>query len=175
VSREYEPGSCGDSRPRLSAERSSAKVSLRARTDSFLSLLQQPLPAPSRKAAKECSPRRKSWVDESKESPPHRGKRTVLPELPVSEIPCQVREVPDFHNRETESSAGFTSTHINTAGENPRLKRGLQGLLCRFAPNPVTGLWTACTRLKRQVLTNAHFSLTGKIEGVEQDRSLTAS
>jgi hypothetical protein len=32
-----------------------------------------------------------------------------------------------------------------------------------------------CTRLKTRVLTKAYFSLTGKIEGVQQDRSLTAS
>jgi hypothetical protein len=59
---------------------------------------------------------------------------------PIFEILCQTREVRDFHNRETESSAGFTSIHINTTGENPRLKRGLRELPCRFAPNPVIGL-----------------------------------
>jgi hypothetical protein len=39
----------------------------------------------------------------------------------------------------------------------------------------VTALWTACTPLKIRVLTNAYFSLTEKIKGVQQDRSLTAS
>jgi len=39
----------------------------------------------------------------------------------------------------------------------------------------VTALWTACTLLEIRVLTNAYFSLTGKIKGVQQDRSLTAS
>jgi hypothetical protein len=29
--------------------------------------------------------------------------------------------------------------------------------------------------IEKAILTNAHFSLTPKIEGVEQDRSLTAS
>src|SRR5580704_10930301 len=55
---------------------------------------------------------------------------------------------------------------------NPRLKRGLRERLCRLAPNPVTGLCTACTRLKIQVLTNTYFSLTENVEGVQQDRSL---
>ncbi|HKU25922.1 MAG TPA: hypothetical protein VJQ54_10655 [Candidatus Sulfotelmatobacter sp.] len=35
------------------------------------------------------------------------------------------------------------------------------------APFPVVGLWTACTRLKRHIVTGASFSLTEKIEGVK--------
>src|SRR5580704_3670797 len=57
----------------------------------------------------------------------------------------------------------------------PRLTRLSRKMRCSTAPNPVRGLWTTCTRLKRQVLTNAHFSLTENVEGVQQDRSLTAS
>ena len=34
----------------------------------------------------------------------------------------------------------FTSIHINTNAENPYLARDLRELLCRPAPNPVTGL-----------------------------------
>jgi hypothetical protein len=48
-------------------------------------------------------------------------------------------------------------------------------LLLEPAPNPVTVLWTACTRMKTRVLTIAYFPLTEKIEGVQQDRSLIAS
>jgi hypothetical protein len=40
---------------------------------------------------------------------------------------------------------------------------------------PVTRLWMTRTPLKISVLTKAHFSLTEKIKGVQQDRSLTAS
>jgi hypothetical protein len=47
--------------------------------------------------------------------------------------------------------------------------------ILRFAQFPVRGLCTACTRLKTRVVTNAYFRLTKKIEGVQQDRSLTAS
>jgi hypothetical protein len=53
-------------------------------------------------------------------------------------------------------------------GFGEKLEKGI-------APKPVTGLWTGCTRLKIHVLTNAYFSLTEKIEGVEQHCSLTAS
>ena len=64
---------------------------------------------------------------------------------------------------------------VHEKGETRRLARGLRGAVRRIAPNPVRGLWTACTRLKIRVLTSAYFSLTEKIEGVQQDRSLTAS
>jgi hypothetical protein len=43
------------------------------------------------------------------------------------------------------------------------------------APNLVIGLWTGCTRLKKQIVAAPNFSLTPKLEGVQQDRSLTAS
>jgi hypothetical protein len=43
------------------------------------------------------------------------------------------------------------------------------------APNPVMRLWNSCTRLKKQIVATGVFSLTGKIEGVQQDRSLTTS
>jgi hypothetical protein len=35
------------------------------------------------------------------------------------------------------------------------------------APNSVTGLWRACTRLKTQAVTNCGFSLTQILEGVK--------
>jgi hypothetical protein len=43
------------------------------------------------------------------------------------------------------------------------------------APNPVICLWTGCTRLKMHGVTERDFLLTEFIEGVQQDRSLTAS
>jgi hypothetical protein len=43
------------------------------------------------------------------------------------------------------------------------------------APNPVICLWMGCTRLKMHGVTERDFSLTEFIEGVQQDRSLTAS
>jgi hypothetical protein len=62
---------------------------------------------------------------------------------------------------------------------NPGKTRAVLGfshkLFSGTALFPVMRLWTACTPLKTRVLTNAYFSLTEKIEGVQQDRSLTAS
>jgi hypothetical protein len=63
----------------------------------------------------------------------------------------------------------------NEFSENPRRAWLLERAALGAAPFPVRGLWMACTWLKRRVLTNAYFSLTHKIEGVQQDRSLTAS
>jgi hypothetical protein len=40
---------------------------------------------------------------------------------------------------------------------------------------PVMGLWTTCTRLKIHLLTERDFRLTFFPEGVELNRSLTAS
>ncbi len=53
--------------------------------------------------------------------------------------------------------------------------RGLRETRCGAALNPVMGLWTGCTRLKMHIVTKSDFSLTEIIEGVQQDRSLTAS
>jgi len=44
-----------------------------------------------------------------------------------------------------------------------------------IAQNPVMGLWTACTRLKKQLVAGVVFRLTIFTGGVKQDRSLTAS
>jgi hypothetical protein len=46
--------------------------------------------------------------------------------------------------------------------QTPRSTRFPQDPFRRVAPNPVSGLWTACTRLKRRVLTSAYFSIDGK-------------
>jgi hypothetical protein len=48
-------------------------------------------------------------------------------------------------------------------------------LLLPTAQKPVTRLWTACTRLKINQIRRALFSLTPKLESVQQDRSLTVS
>jgi hypothetical protein len=57
-----------------------------------------------------------------------------------------------------------------------RVPRGFRAkTILWVAQFPVRGLCTACTRLKTRVVTNAYFRLTKKIEGVQQDRSLTAS
>jgi hypothetical protein len=76
-----------------------------------------------------------------------------------------------LHSR--NSFASFV--HQNQFSENRYWVRLLAKVNPGAAPFPVSGLWTACTRLKIHVLTNAYFSLTEKIEGVQQDRSLTAS
>jgi hypothetical protein len=90
-------------------------------------------------------------------------------------MPCGAREELDFHKRENDSCQRFRSIHINIIGKT-RVWRGvLRKINSRSAPNPVTGLWTGCTRLKKQTVTGACFRLTKIIEGVQQDRSLTAS
>jgi hypothetical protein len=63
----------------------------------------------------------------------------------------------------------------NEFSGKPPLVRLLANVNSEAAPFSVTSLWTACTCLKTGVLTKAYFSLTQKIEGVQQDRSLTAS
>jgi hypothetical protein len=74
------------------------------------------------------------------------------------------------------SGGGFgLFIYENQFSEKPRRARLLAKIDFMAAPFPVRGLWMACTALKRRVLTKAYFSLTEKIEGVQQDRSLTAS
>jgi hypothetical protein len=43
----------------------------------------------------------------------------------------------------------------------------LQEIAEDAAPNPVSGLWTACTRLKTQAVASPSFSLTLYLEGVQ--------
>ncbi|MGB2602000.1 MAG: hypothetical protein WBC78_00285, partial [Candidatus Sulfotelmatobacter sp.] len=104
-----------------------------------------------------------------------RGERHFFPDVPISEIPRWAREVRDIHKPEIISRGGFTSILINTGSETPRPTRNARKVCYGVAPKLVMGLWTACTRLKIRVLTSAYFSLTEKIEGVQQDCSLTAS
>jgi hypothetical protein len=78
---------------------------------------------------------------------------------------------------QVRGQASFESIFIcvNEFSAIPRWMRVLAQTSLTLAQITGTGLWTACTRLKTCVLTNAYFSLTEKIEGVQQDRSLTAS
>jgi hypothetical protein len=85
------------------------------------------------------------------------------------------REVLDFHKRETTVQFRTRSIHINERREKPQLARVSRKVHSVAAPFSGTGLWTGCTRLKKQIVTTASFRLTEKIEGVQQDRSLTAS
>jgi hypothetical protein len=72
-------------------------------------------------------------------------------------MPCQVLGVRDFHKAETEFRLPFASIPVNTESETPLLARNLRELCCGSAPNPVTALWTACTRLKIQIVAGAYF------------------
>src|SRR6266496_3208832 len=87
----------------------------------------------------------------------------------------QTREERDFHKASIKVPDGFMFTPVTVMGETPRLTRSLRETVFRSAPNPVTVLWTRCTRLKKQIVAGACFRLTKKIESVQQDRSLTAS
>jgi hypothetical protein len=75
------------------------------------------------------------------------------------------------HNRDFR----FTSTRADPKREKPRLARILRKVLELTAQDSVMRLWTACTRLKTHRVTTRDFSLTEKIERVQQDRSLTPS
>jgi hypothetical protein len=101
--------------------------------------------------------------------------RAAVPTQGKIQIPRQAREARDFHKRQIEFFPGVKSTCLHSSGENTRLGRTLQRINGRPAPNPVVGLWTGCTRLKTYVVMKRDFSLTGFVEGVQQDRSLTAS
>jgi hypothetical protein len=92
-----------------------------------------------------------------------------------SRIPCPTREALDFHSRVTKQTTHSTFGRTREFCET-RLPRGFRAkTISPAAPFLVRGLCTACTRLKTRVVTNAYFRLTEKIEGVQQDRSLTAS
>src|SRR6266516_8045811 len=87
----------------------------------------------------------------------------------------QTREERDFHKASIEVPDGFLFAAGMVMGETPRPTRSLRETVFHSAPNSVTVLWTGCTRLKTQIVTNRDFPLTKKIESVQQDRSLTAS
>jgi hypothetical protein len=86
-----------------------------------------------------------------------------------------MRKLLDFHSRATTFSVIYDIPLIQQRLRKPRGVRVPAKMVQPVAPNPVTGLCTTCTQLKMHVLTNAYFLLTEKIEGVQQDRSLTAS
>ncbi len=80
-----------------------------------------------------------------------------------------------FTNPKHNRGLRFTSTRVDTKREKPRLARVLRKVLDVTAQNLVMRLWTARTRLKTHTVTTRDFPLTPKIEGVQQDRSLTPS
>jgi len=53
-------------------------------------------------------------------------------------------------------------------GQNARWVRVLRENEGFSAPNPVIGLWTACTGLKTQIVRGRDFSLTVFVEGVKR-------
>src|SRR5256885_8535761 len=93
----------------------------------------------------------------------------------LSPIRHGLRHWRDFHRSAASGNASAPFIYGNEFCGNPHLARALAKVDFGAAPFPVMGLWTARTRLKTRVLTNAYFSLTQKLEGVQQDRSLTAS
>ena len=60
-----------------------------------------------------------------------------------------------FTNPKSSGGRQLVLTSMNTSCANSGLMRRLRETCCVVAPNPVTGLWTGCTRLKTRVLTNA--------------------
>jgi hypothetical protein len=73
--------------------------------------------------------------------------------IPLSrEIPCPARLSPDFHSRKNacEQSAMPAHPRPQSAKLAPRLP--LPEIALRAAQNPVTLLWTPCTRLKMRSL-----------------------
>ena len=106
---------------------------------------------------------------------PQRGEREFTARTTIPQTPCPAPILRDFHRLQTNAPRLPRQQEQSRCWQNPLLVRLLQKMNSRIAPNPVTGLWTACTRLKTRVLTNADFSLTKKIGRVELNRSLTAS
>src|SRR5579872_1834862 len=98
--------------------------------------------------------------------------KAAVPTQSKIQIPCWPREVRDFHRGVTK---GLKAPNIDSSRANPRWMRRFAESWPEVAPNPVTGLWTGCTRLKKQIVAGACFRLTENLEGVQQDRSLTAS
>jgi len=102
-------------------------------------------------------------------SPPTRYPNTIL-KPPAGRGKCAIFTV----RKESLASMPALSSPHESCG-NPRLTRLPRKTYSAAALFPVIGLWTGCTRLKMQIVTECKFSLTEKIEGVQQDRSLTAS
>jgi hypothetical protein len=73
------------------------------------------------------------------------------------ETPCQARGVLDFHKRENNSLPALRIDSYQYYWQSPHPERGLRKINSSSAPNPVTRLWTACTRLKIQMLQSAIF------------------
>jgi hypothetical protein len=62
-----------------------------------------------------------------------------------------------FTNCKLRFRTDLASTSIDVERERLHLARGLQKFIYGFAPNPVSGLWTGCTRLKIRMLGSAIF------------------
>jgi len=72
-------------------------------------------------------------------------------------MPRQSREVRDIHTGVMNCRGRFTSIRIDAVGETPHLARATGEEHSGAAPNPVTRLWTGCTRLKKQIVAPPNF------------------
>jgi hypothetical protein len=83
------------------------------------------------------------------------------------EIPLPALVLLNFHSQLSQLCIGCNTALHQQSGRKGAPAKAFRKVRGVAAPIPVTGLWTACTRLKRHVLTKAYFSLTLKIEGVK--------
>jgi hypothetical protein len=94
---------------------------------------------------------------------------------PVREIPCPASLLPDFHSREKTAKASYPDSATFQPRENPRpacLLREIASSPCTNSGHPPVD---ALHFIENTHLTDAAFSLTNFLEGVQQDRSLTVS
>jgi hypothetical protein len=90
-------------------------------------------------------------------------------------MPRQSGQARDFHNQIRNSSSALASISVDESGEKPCLARlcaRMHVIACTISGHmPVNELHS----IENTCVTKRDFSLTGFIEGVQQDRSLTAS
>jgi hypothetical protein len=94
---------------------------------------------------------------------------------PVREIPCPASLLPDFHSRRAALKMLPSRSTPARHRENPRpacLLREIASSPCTNSGHPPVD---ALHFIENTHLTDAAFSLTNFLEGVQQDRSLTVS
>ena len=93
----------------------------------------------------------------------------TLPLKKISRDPCWEREARDIHKRFMVGSWRVEMVlEGRIAGKSGVASRVWGRVRAGGAPFPVRGLWTACTRLKRQGVRGGDFWLTARLEGVKR-------
>jgi hypothetical protein len=93
----------------------------------------------------------------------------------IAPIPYLTRRPLDFHKKGKPNQDSRSSPYLFWSAGSRDWRGFCAKSWAPAAPIPGRYLWNSCSRLKKQIVTIGDFSLTEKIEGVQQDRSLTAS